>query len=115
MKAWILFFLGTLAYFLYKYITRKDKRLDFSPVFWLKDNWPELAFSFVFDLAVMLIFMDEGTKIDLTKIAWFPVWLALPVKLCGAFAIGYGGGFAIYTIVQKKTKYEIEKIEGLGK
>lgn len=116
MKSWILFILGTLAYFLYKYITRRDKSKLPSPVFWLKDNWPELLFAFVFDLAVMLIFIDPKTEIDLSKIAWFPLWLVLPVKLAGSFLIGYGGGLTVYAVFKRKVKYEIDKnIENVRK
>lgn len=109
MKAWILFFLGTLAYFLYKYLTRKDKTTTLSPLYWWNDNWPELLFAFVFDLAVMLIFIDPDTKIDLAQITWFPKWLALPVKLAGSFLIGYGGGLTVYAIFKRKVKYELNK------
>lgn len=38
MKNWVLFFLGTLAYFLYRFIKRKEKRPDFSIHFWIEDN-----------------------------------------------------------------------------
>jgi hypothetical protein len=109
MKAWILFFLGTLAFFLYKYLTRKDKSTKLSPIFWWRDNYPELLFSFVIDLAVMLIFIDPETKVDLSQIAWFPKWLVLPVKLAGSFLIGYGGGVAVYNIFKRKVKYETDK------
>jgi len=110
MKNWVLFFLGTLAYFLYRFIKRKDKRPDFSLHFWIEDNWPELLFAFIFDLAAMLILLDSDTAIDLSQIAWFPLWLDLPVKLAGSFILGYGGGLAVYNIFKKKVKREIDKI-----
>ena len=109
MKAWILFFLGTLGYFLYRYINRKEKATDFTFKFWIKDNWPELLLTFIFDLAAVIILLDPDTKIDLTKIEWFPKWLTMPVSLAGSFLIGYGGGWAIYTIFKRKVKYEINE------
>lgn len=109
MKEWFLFFLGTLAYFLWIYNSRKDKSSDFSFKFWFKDNWNELLFTFVFDLAAVLILLDPETHIDLTKIEWFPAWLVLPFRLVGSFLIGYGGGWAIYLVFKKKAKYELDK------
>jgi hypothetical protein len=108
MKPWILFFIGTLAYFLYIYMNRSSKEKP-SWTYWLKDNYPELLFTFLFDLAAILILLDPETKIDLTKIEWFPSFLVLPVRLVGSFLLGYGGGLAIYNLLKRKAKYEIEK------
>jgi hypothetical protein len=101
IKAWFLFFLGTLAFFLYKYINRSNKEA-FSIKFWIQDNWPELLLTFTFDLAAVVVFLDNSTVIDLTKIEWFPAWLSLPVNLVAAFFMGYGGGAAIYKLLEKK-------------
>ncbi|MCU0379331.1 MAG: hypothetical protein MUC78_13840 [Bacteroidales bacterium] len=109
MKAWILFFIGTLAYFLNRYINRKEKKPGFDFKYWFKDNWPELLFTFLFDLAAIIILLDPDTVIDVTKLEWFPVWLVLPVKLAGSFLLGFGGGWAVYTVFKKKAKYASEK------
>lgn len=109
MKNWMLFFLGTLAYFLNRYLNRKVKIKEPSLIYWGKDNWPELLFSLVFDLAIMFIFMDPETVIIIDKITWMPEWLILPTKLIGSFLIGYGGGLGVYKIFKKKVKYEIDK------
>ena len=109
MKAWFLFFLGALAYFLYRYNTRKNKIENFSFKFWFKDNWPELLMTFVFDLAAVIILLDPETSIDITKIEWFPGWLVLPFRLVGSFLVGYGGGWAVYLVFKKKAKYTLDK------
>jgi hypothetical protein len=108
MKAWILFFLGSIAYFLYRFTTRRTKA-DFDFKFWMKDNWPELLLTFIFDFAAVLILLDPETNIDITKIEWMPSWLFLPFRLVGAFLTGYGGGWAIYSIFKKKVKYKLNE------
>lgn len=109
-KSWILFFLGTLAYFFYKYLNRKNKQLKGDFRFWIIDNWQELVFAFVFDFAVMMILMDPGTIFDLSNVTWFPSWLILPAKLTGSFIIGFGGGVSAYNMVKKKIRYEFSKV-----
>ena len=105
MKAWILFFIGTLAYFLWKYINRSKKTIGFNPIFWLKDNWPELSLSFIVDFGIAFAFLSETQNIDFAKIAWIPDWLpeGLIIKLF-AFFLGYGGGLIVYNILKKKVK-----------
>ena len=58
-KSWVLFFLGTLAYFFYRYINRSDKSKEWSWKFWLNENFPELALSFIIDLALAIIALDQ--------------------------------------------------------
>lgn len=103
MKSWVLFFLGTLAYFLSRYINRRKKNIDFDFNFWLKDNWPELTFAFIIDLAMVLIALDPDTNIDITGISWIPEWLTFPVKLLVSFGIGFGGGAGVYAAFRNKT------------
>lgn len=104
-KAWILFFIGTLAYFLYKYISRSKKTIGFSLMFWLKDNWPELVLAFVVDFAMALIFLDKTPAIDFSQVEWIPTWLKARAALqLFAFFLGYGGGSIVYNILKKKVK-----------
>ena len=105
MKSWVLFFLGTLAYFLYKYINRSSKQSTLNIRFWIQDNWPELLFAFIFDLAAVLILLDPATAIDLTQVGWWPLWLSLPIQLVGPFFVGYGGGLVVYKLFKKKVQY----------
>lgn len=103
MKAWFLFFLGTLAYFLVRYINRKEKRPDFTLSFWIKDNWQELILAFIFDLAAMLIILDPNTAIDLTKLfSSLPADIVVSSTLVLSFVIGYGGGWGVYAMIKKK-------------
>jgi len=105
MKTWFLFFLGTLAFFLYKYIKRGKKAEAFSIKFWFKDNWQELTLTFIFDFAAMIILLDKNTHIDLSEILSFlPATVELSASLILAFFVGYGGGAAIYAMLKKKIK-----------
>lgn len=102
---WIMFFLGTLAYFLYKFITRSKKTIAPTLKFWWKDNAPELLLSFVVDFAVALALIGEVGNFDPAKMTFIPEWLpfGFVVKLF-FFFIGYGGGLLVYNILQKKVK-----------
>ena len=105
IKLWFLFFFGTLAYFLYKYINRSKKTIGFSLKFWFKDNLPELALSFIVDFAMALVFLDKTPSIDFSQVAWIPVWLKSgAVMQLFAFFLGYGGGLIVYNILKKKVK-----------
>ena len=104
IKLWLMFVLGTLGYFLQRYSNRKDKT-SFDFKFWFKDNWNELLIAFIFDLAAMIILLDPETSIDVSQLEWMPAYLILPIKLVASFLIGYGGGWAIYAVFQKKIKY----------
>jgi len=104
MKAWILFALGTLAYFLNRYSTRKDKS-SFSMKFWLRDNWAQLALAFILDLAAMILIMDAGTTVDVTN--WLnklPIGIVVSGKLLLAFGCGFGLGWGAYLLLKRKTK-----------
>lgn len=103
MKAWILFFIGTLAYFLYKYINRSSKT-EPSLKIWFKENWARLTWSFLLDISLMIIVMDSGTKIDLSAALVKIPWIVLPGKLVLASLAGYGLGVIGYALAKKKFK-----------
>lgn len=109
MKAWFLFLLGSLAYFLVRYGDDKKKMskmvADFDLGYWWRHNWNELVVMAIFDLAMVLVLFDPETGIDLTQISWIPPYLTFPVKVVGAFLIGYGGGYSMYTLFKKKEKF----------
>jgi hypothetical protein len=102
MKFWFMFLLGTLGYFMHRYTTRSKKDASFDMRFWIKDNWPELIFAFIFDLAAMIILIDPETSIDLNTLQWVPDGMVLPAKLVLSFVIGYGGAYGIYSTFKKK-------------
>lgn len=43
IKAWFLFFLGTLYYFVQRFAKRQKKTIVFDFKYWLKDNLPEFV------------------------------------------------------------------------
>jgi hypothetical protein len=103
MKVWILFFIGTLAYFLYKYINRSRKTIGFSLKYWARDNWAELTLAFIVDFGMALVFLDKA--IDFEQVSWIPAWLSSDGALqLFAFFLGYGGGVIVYNILKKKVK-----------
>lgn len=105
MKAWLLFFMGTLAYFINRYATRCDKTTDFNFKFWVKDNWPELLTALIYDQAAMIIITDAGTSIDLSKfLSTLPIGFVISGKLFLAFGCGTGLGKGAYELFKKKVK-----------
>lgn len=104
MKSWLLFLLGTLAYFLIRYSNRTDKVKDFNVKFWLKDNWPELALTFILDLIAMILLLDQDTNITEFLSKYLPMGLVVSSKLIGAAACGLGIGYGGYEFVKRKIK-----------
>ena len=116
IKAWVLFFLGTGAYFITRYGNKRNKSRDFDLKFWLNDNWPELSVAFIVDLAMTLLILDPATQIDMSGVAWWPQWLTLPIAAAIAFFLGYGGGAIVYGAFKGKadrmlTRYKKEEEE----
>jgi hypothetical protein len=103
MKAWLLFVIGTLAYFDLRFINRKDKSV-FNIGFWLKDNWPELLFTFLLDLIAMIILMDADTNITAWLTTKLPDGLVLPSKLVFSAFCGLGFGHIGYELIKKTVK-----------
>lgn len=102
MKAWFLFLLGTLAYFLIRYANRTDKVKEFNFRFWIKDNWPELLTAFILDTAVMIILMDENTDITGWLLTFLPVGVVVSAKLIAGLGCGLGLGAGVYALFKKK-------------
>jgi len=109
MTAWLLFILGTLAYFLIRYAGRTDKRPDFDLGFWFKDNWPELTIALLLDLAVMIILMQSDTDITVWLGKYLPDGVVVSSKLILSLACGLGLGWGIYEIFNKKVKDAVDK------
>jgi len=109
MTAWLLFILGTLAYFLIRYTGRADKTKSFDIGFWLKDNWAEMATALVLDLAVMIILIQNDTNITLWLNKYLPEGVIVSSKLVISLACGLGLGMGIYEIFHKKVKDTINK------
>lgn len=109
MKAWILFFIGTLIYFLLRYNGRTDKTKEFNMKFWFQDNWPELTVTFLLDLLVMMILMDENTNIVGFLDSFLPIGIVVPAQLVIGASCGLGVGAGIYELFKNKlTKKRVE-------
>ena len=104
MTAWLLFIIGTLAYFLIRYNGRENKAPSLDLGFWFKDNWSELTVALLLDLAVMIILMQNDTNITDWLNKYLPEGVTLSAKLVGSLACGLGLGAAIYAIFSKKVK-----------
>jgi len=104
MKNWILFILGTLAYFLIRYNNRTDKIKKFNFKFWLKDNWVQLSMALILDLAAMIILLDSGTNLTEWLKTFMPPGIAVSTELVLSLACGLGLGAGGYEIFKKKFK-----------
>jgi len=102
MKAWLLFILGTFAYFLIRYANRTDKTKEFNLKFWLKDNWPEMSVALILDVAVMIILMDADTNITQWLSTFLPPGIVVSAKLAAGLFCGLGLGAGIYEVFKKK-------------
>ena len=51
----VLNLIGILIFFINRYANRTKKTIGFSLKFWLKDNWPEVSSTLLFDLALIVI------------------------------------------------------------
>jgi hypothetical protein len=109
MKAWLLFLIGTFAYFMIRYANRTDKVKEFNLKFWFKDNWPELTVALLLDFAVMLILMDSDTNITAWLSKYLPEGIVVSTKLVISLACGLGLGAGIYEIFKKKVKDSVDK------
>lgn len=81
----ILNILGILLYFVLRFGGRKDKTKKLSFSFWWADNMQEILSTVIFNVALMILMIESGIKIDLK--ALFPM---IPD------AITFVGDLAIY-------------------
>lgn len=109
--AWIEAFIGMAISFLSKYVNRKDKK-SFDLNFWIADNWPELAQSFLGVMAVMFMLGSNDTVFDNEKfdlwirglIPWIPSGVVLPVRLAIPLLLGLVITDIIYWFNKQKSK-----------
>jgi Fe-S oxidoreductase len=99
---WLVFLIGTLLYFLIKFVKRADKTKEPSLLFWWKDNWPELLLSFGFDFLAMIILCNSETNITVFLAKLVPEGIVLPTKLMIGAACGLGIGGGIYELIAGK-------------
>jgi uncharacterized membrane protein len=107
LLAIILNILGIAICFLTKYSGRREQDKTFSLSFWLKDNWPELAITVLFDAAMVLLVMTGDIELNVTQ--FIPEWVANVGALTISFLLGLGVAAAIYEVFKKKIIYSKEK------
>lgn len=101
----VLNMLGIIIYFLMRYINRADQTTKLSPLFWAKDNWPELLVITFFDLALMLLLLAGGLTVDLNKyIPALPDGIAFVGDLAICFIVGLFLSSGIYEMFKSKTQ-----------
>lgn len=110
MKSWLLFILGTIAYFIFRYDGRSDKSKDFNPLFWLKDNWVQLSGAFILDLIAMILFTDSNIDISGWLIKFIPEGLVSIVILAIPAACGLGLGWGAYEFIKLFLKKKSDKV-----
>ncbi|KKP52072.1 MAG: hypothetical protein UR43_C0015G0008 [candidate division TM6 bacterium GW2011_GWF2_33_332] len=97
--------LGIVLYFILKYINRTDQTTKLSPIFWIKDNWPESLAIVMFDLVLMILLMAGGITIDLNKyLPALPDGVAFVGDLAICFFIGIFLSSGIYELFKAKQK-----------
>ena len=104
MKAWILFLLGTLAYFFLRFQNRKDRTTKPDFLFWIKDNIVQLAPAVILDVMLMIMFMDADTDITKWLSGFLPAGIVVSAKLAGSALCGLGLGWGFYEALKKKAK-----------
>jgi hypothetical protein len=110
MKAWILFLLGTIAYFIFRYEGRTDKSKAFDVWFWIKDNWTQLAGAFILDLIAMLLITDSNIDISGWLAKYIPDGLVALAVLAIPAACGLGLGWGAYEFVKLFLKKKSDKV-----
>jgi hypothetical protein len=110
MKSWVLFTLGTIAFFIIRLDGRTDKskKLDFN--FWIADNWIQLSGAFILDLIAMILFTDSGIDISGWLIKFVPEGLVSIVILAIPAGCGLGLGWGAYEFIKLFLKKKSDKV-----
>jgi hypothetical protein len=100
MKAWILFLLGTVGYFIIRLEGRTDKskKLDFN--FWIADNWIQLAGAFILDLIAMILLTDTSIDLTIWLGKYVPDGLVSLTMLAIPAGCGLGLGWGAYEFIK---------------
>lgn len=103
----VLNLIGILIYFINRYANRTKKTIGFSLKFWLKDNWPEVSSTLLFDLALMILLLNKDTIISLDALIaeYVPfIGLQVAVKPVMGLLIGLLLAKAFYELFKTKVK-----------
>lgn len=94
---WVVAFLSIILSFWVKFLNRTDKT-KFNPIFWGRDNYPELIVSFL-SMVILLIIASRVT-FDTSKILEKIPWItSLPMDLIVAAFVGYLNNTLWYWLV----------------
>jgi len=110
MKAWFLFILGTLVYFLFRFEGRADRSKEPDLVFWFKDNWIQLTGAFLLDLIAMILLTDSSINLTLYLNKHIPEGLVNLTILALPVACGLGLGWGAYEFIKLFLKKKTDKI-----
>ena len=110
MKSWVLFILGTIAFFIIRYEGRTDKSKEPDLIFWFKDNWAQLSAGLILDIIAMLLFTDPDIDISGWLIKFIPEGLVSLAVLAIPAACGLGLGWGAYEFVKLFLKKKSDKV-----
>lgn len=110
MKSWVLFILGTIAFFIIRYEGRTDKSKKPDLNFWFADNWVQLSGAFILDLIAMLLITDPDIDISGWLIKFIPEGLVSLTVLAIPAACGLGLGWGAYEFLKLFLKKKSEKV-----
>lgn len=98
LLVWFMAFLSILLSFFVKFSNRRDKNKPLDPIFWIKNNYPELVIS-VLSMVILLILAGK-TSFNIDKITeQYPIIDSLPLDLIVAALIGYLNNTLWYWLV----------------
>jgi hypothetical protein len=107
LETLILNIIGILIYFINRFANRTKKTVGFSFTFWLKDNWPELSSTLLFDAALMILLLQKDTMINLDALIaeYVPfIGLQVAVKPVMGLLIGLILAKGFYELFKSKVK-----------
>ena len=110
MKNWVLFILGTIAFFIIRYEGRTDKSKEPDLIFWFKDNWAQLSAGLILDIIAMMLFTDPKIDISGWLIKFIPEGLVSLAVLAIPAACGLGLGWGAYEFVKLFLKKKSDKV-----
>ena len=109
MKAWLLFLLGTIAYFIIRYEGRGDKSKELDIKFWIRDNWVQLSAGFILDLIAMILLTDTSINLEIWLCKYVPEGLVSLTMLAIPAACGLGLGWGAYEFIKLFLKKKSDK------
>jgi len=102
---WLLNIIGILIYFINRYAKRTKKTVAFSRKFWIQDNFPEVSTVILMDIALMILLLGEGTKVNFDDLlSKLPFGLSVAGEPFLAFLLGLGLSSLFYKLFRKKVK-----------